>query len=100
MPRHSYSVRVIVARTVSSLAGFVLFIYGVIAFLSPLPAGAPLAILGVLMIAAANPAARPVVRRLRRRWRWFDRIVRFAGKRGPASIRETERQTSPEAAQD
>lgn len=100
MPRHSYSVRVIAARAITSFIGLVLFVYGVIAFLSPLPAGAPLAVLGLLMIAAANPAARPLIRRLRKRWRWFDRIVRVAGKRGPPPVREVEQETAPEFSED
>lgn len=100
MPRHSYSMRVIAARAITSLAGGALFLYGVIAFLSPLPAGAPLAVLGLLMIAAANPAARPVIRRLRKRWRWFDGIVRFAGKRGPPPVQEVEQETAPERPED
>jgi len=88
--------RVIAARIITSLIGFVLFLYGMIAAFSPLPAGAPLVILGVLMIAAANPAARPYIRRLRRRWRWFDRLVRVVAKRGPTSVKSVEEETAPE----
>ena len=100
MPRHSFSLRVIAARIVTSLVGLVLFLYGMIAAFSPLPAGAPLVILGVLMIAGANPAARPVIRRMRKRWKWFDRLVRMVGKRGPASIKTVEKETAPDAAGD
>lgn len=95
MPHHSFSVRVIVARIATSLVGAALFVYGLIASFSPLPAGAPLVILGLLMIAAANPAARPVIRRMRKRWRWFDRLVRFVGKRGPPGVRSVAAETSP-----
>ncbi|MGD9800945.1 MAG: hypothetical protein AB7V02_10145 [Parvularculaceae bacterium] len=100
MARHSFSVREIAARIVTSLAGLALFLYGMIAAFSPLPAGAPLVILGVLMIAAANPAARPIIRRMRRRWRWFDRLVRVVGKRGPTSIKAVEEETAPETSGD
>lgn len=100
MPRHSFSMRVIAARIVTSLVGLALFLYGVIAAFSPLPAGAPLVILGVLMIAAANPAARPVIRRMRKRWKWFDRLVRMVGKRGPPSVRSVAEETAPDARKD
>jgi hypothetical protein len=86
---------VIAARVATSLIGFALFAYGMIASFSPLPAGAPLVILGLLLIAAANPAARPLIRRMRRRWRWFDRLVRLAAARGPASVRTVETETAP-----
>ncbi len=100
MPRHSFSMRVFAARIVTSLVGLVLFLYGMIAAFSPLPAGAPLVILGVLMIAGANPAARPYIRKMRRRWKWFDRLVRMVGKRGPASIKTVEKETAPEVTKD
>ena len=96
MARHSFSLRVIAARVITSTIGFTLFIYGMIASFSPLPAGAPLVILGVLMIAAANPAARPYIRRMRRRWRWFDRLVRIVASRGPADVRNVAFETEPE----
>lgn len=98
MARHSFSLRVIAARLATSLVGVALFGYGLIAAFSPLPAGAPLVILGLLMIAAANPAARPLVRRLRKRWRWFDRLVRLIGKRGPPAVQEVAAETAPDNA--
>ncbi len=96
MARHSFSLRIIAARVATSLIGLALFVYGMIASFSPLPAGAPLVILGVLMIAAANPAARPYIRRMRRRWRWFDRLVRLVATRGPETVRQVEADTKPE----
>lgn len=79
----------------TSLIGFVFFVYGMIAAFSPLPAGAPLVILGVLMIASANPAARPLIRSLRRRWRWFDRLVRLVASTGPPAVRSVAAETAP-----
>ena len=99
MARHSFSMRVVAARIATSLIGFMLFFYGMIASFSPLPAGAPLVILGVLMIAAANPAARPYIRRLRRRWRWFDGLVRLVAKGGPDAVRLVEADTAPDKTQ-
>jgi hypothetical protein len=100
MARHSFSLRVIAARIATSLVGFVLFAYGMIAAFSPLPAGAPLVIMGVLLIAAANPAARPAIRRMRKRWHWFDQLVRLVGKRGPQSVRSVEAETAPAKSQE
>lgn len=87
--------RNILARAAASIAGLVLVVYGVIAGLSPLPAGAPLAILGLLMIAAANPAARPFVRHLRSRWRWFDHLVKLIGKSAPERVKSVISETEP-----
>ncbi|MFZ5619110.1 MAG: hypothetical protein ACOZAA_17495 [Pseudomonadota bacterium] len=84
----------------TSLVGAALFVYGLIASFSPLPAGAPLVILGLLMIAAANPAARPFIRRMRKRWRWFDRLVRFVGKRGPPGVQSVTAETTPNEGED
>ena len=87
----------IVSRIATSLAGLALMVYGFIAALSPfLPAGAPLMALGFLMIALANPAARPLVVRMRRRWRWFNKLVLLLGSRAPESVREVIRETSPQ----
>lgn len=87
--------RTIIARLATTLAGAVLVAYGVIAGLSPLPAGAPLAILGLLMIAAANPVARPFVRSLRTRWRWFDKLVVLVGKGAPGRVKSVIKETAP-----
>jgi hypothetical protein len=95
MNRRMRIARSIAARVGASLVGFALCLYGIVALLSPLPAGAPLIVVGALMVAAANPVARPLIRRLRRSWRWFDALVRMAGKKGPAPIRDVEAQTSP-----
>jgi xanthosine utilization system XapX-like protein len=84
-------------RIGASIAGLVLMIYGLIAAFSPLPAGAPLVILGLLMIAGANPAARPVIVRLRRRWPWFNKLVRIVGKRAPRHIARVADETEPTA---
>ncbi|MEQ1932160.1 MAG: hypothetical protein ABL957_16730 [Parvularculaceae bacterium] len=83
------------SRLTTSLAGVLLLVYGVIAGLSPLPAGVFFVVLGFLMIAAANPSARPAVRRLRRRWPWFNAIVKALGKRGPRTIKGVVLETDP-----
>lgn len=82
-------------RLGATIAGLVLMIYGLIAAFSPLPAGAPLVILGLLMIAGANPAARPVIVRMRRRWPWFNKLVRIVGKRAPRRLARVVDETEP-----
>ena len=90
-----------ISRIATSLIGFALVVYGVIAALSPfLPAGVPLAVLGLLMIALANPAARPLIRRMRTRWRWFDRFAVALGARAPKNIQAVIDETAPTKEED
>lgn len=84
-----------IARIATTIAGAVLVFYGVIAAISPLPLGIPLIILGLIMIAAVNPAARPLILRMRRKWHWFDILVRQAARRSPKRFRETFTDTDP-----
>lgn len=84
-----------IARIVTTLVGAIVVFYGLIAALSPLPLGIPLIILGLVMIAAANPAARPLMRRMRRNWRWFDFLVRKAAHASPKRFREAFDDTDP-----
>lgn len=84
------------SRLATSIAGVLLIVYGVIAGVSPLPAGVVCVVFGFLMIAAANPRARPAVRRLRRRWPWFNAMVKALGRKGPVAIRAVAADTNPE----
>lgn len=84
-----------IARLATTLTGIVLVIYGVLAAVSPLPLGIPLVVLGLLMIAAVNPAARPLILSMRRRWKWFDFLVRKAARRSPERFQETFEDTDP-----
>lgn len=82
-------------RIATSFAGLFLCIYGAIAALSPLPAGAPLLIFGILLLALANPRARPLVRRLRRRIPLFDALVRAFGPRASREMKALIEETDP-----
>lgn len=88
------------ARILTTLTGVLLVLYGVIAAISPLPLGVPLIVVGLFMIAGANPAFRPVIRRARRRWAWFDRVVRWAAPKATASVRTVIEETDPHRAVD
>lgn len=85
-----------IARLLTTLLGIVFVVYGVIAAASPLPLGVPLVVLGLLMIAGANPATRPLIRRMRAKWRWFDRLVRMLARRSPAQFKDIAKETEPE----
>lgn len=85
------------ARAATTITGVILLIYGVIAAISPLPLGLVFIPLGLMMIAAANPAARPLILWMRRRWSWFDKLVRLAAHRSPPRFHETFADTDPAA---
>ncbi len=84
-----------IVRIATTALGIVLFLYGVIAAISPLPVGAPLAVLGLFMIAGANPAFRPVIRTMRRKWGWFDKLVRIIAPRAGGVVRTVIVETDP-----
>lgn len=86
-----------IARITTTFVGVILIIYGVIAAVSPLPLGVVLIAVGFIMIAGANPAARPLIRRMRGRWRWFDKLVRLAAHRSPPRFKEVIEETDPDS---
>ncbi|MEQ8935784.1 MAG: hypothetical protein RIE56_08330, partial [Amphiplicatus sp.] len=53
-------------------------------------------VLGLLIIALANPAARPLIRRMRTRWSWFDRLALALGTRAPKNVRAVIEETAPQ----
>lgn len=83
------------ARIATAISGIILIVYGVIAAVSPLPLGVPLVVVGLLMVAAAVPATRPIIRAMRARWRWFDQLVRLAARRSPKRFHEVDEATTP-----
>ncbi|WDI31049.1 hypothetical protein PUV54_13920 [Hyphococcus flavus] len=84
-----------IARIATTIAAILLAIYGIFAAISPLPFGVPLVVLALIMFAAVNPSARPLVLWMRRRWKWFDYLVRKAADRSPARFNETFQNTDP-----
>lgn len=83
------------SRLTTTVIGAVALVYGIAAALTPLPAGVLSCVFGIMLIAAANPSARPAIRRLRHRWRWFDALVRTVGKAGPKPVRDAMAATEP-----
>lgn len=83
------------ARLITSMFGAALVLYGIVAAVSPLPLGIVCVAIGLLMIASANPAARPIIRRLRARWAWFDALVEAVGRRDPRDFKEVVEETEP-----
>jgi len=90
----------LISRALASFVGAVLFLYGVVAAISPLPFGLPLMVLGFLIFAGANPFARPLLRRIRQRWRWFDVLVRQVGKKSSGRFRDVMEDTAPNKTDD
>ena len=84
-----------IARIATTLSGIVLIVYGVIAAISPLPLGVPLVVLGLIMIAGANPAARPLIRWMREHWRWFDVLVVHLARRSSKRFKDVFEETEP-----
>lgn len=83
------------ARLVATVAGIAMIIYGVIAAVSPIPFGVPIIVMGVFTIAAGNPSARPLIRRMRKHWPWFDVLVRQVARRSPQRFHKTFEETDP-----
>lgn len=83
-------------RIIVTVAALVVILYGVIAALTPLPVGVLAIVLGLTAIALANPRARPLLKALRKRWRWFDSLVRAVAERAPERYRDPLRETEPE----
>jgi uncharacterized membrane protein YbaN (DUF454 family) len=86
------------ARLAWTLIGLLSILYGIVAAISPLPAGVVLIVLGLFIIAGANPAARPLLRRLRRRFPRFDGLVRRLSGHAPLALRKVIAETAPEPA--
>ncbi len=67
-------------RIAVSIFALLLMGFGVVLTISPIPFGLILVVIGFLLFVTAAPAE---VRWLRRRWRWFDRMMHGLEKRLP-----------------
>jgi hypothetical protein len=83
-----------VAVTIFALA---LIAFGLIWTLSPIPFGFVIVALGLLLLIAVAPAE---IRWLRRRWRWFDRLMHRLEARLPEWIAKRLRVTDYEHDED
>lgn len=83
----------IVFRFAIAFLAIVMIFFGVIAMLAPTPFGFVFVILGFLLLTIAAPA---LVRRMRRRWRWLDKLVETMGERSPKDIKEVIEETDPD----
>ncbi|HNR77826.1 MAG TPA: hypothetical protein PKM48_11895 [Parvularculaceae bacterium] len=73
----------IVFRIAVSIFALLLIGFGAVLTISPIPFGIVLVILGFMLFVSAAPAE---VRWLRKRWRWFDRMMHRLEKRMPKWI--------------
>lgn len=62
-------------RFLLSLVAIAIIVIGVVLSISPIPLGFILVIFGSLMLVVVNPAARPVLRAIRRKLPWLDRAL-------------------------
>ena len=85
----------ILVRIAIAVLALVLILFGVIAMIAPTPFGFVLVFAGLFMLAFAAPG---FVRFLRRRWRWFDRLVAGLARRAPRWLRKALEKTAPGAA--
>jgi hypothetical protein len=74
-----------VFRLAVSLFAILMILFGLVWTISPIPFGIVFLTLGTLLLAAAAPGE---VRWLRRRLRWFDRLMHGLEKRLPKWIAE------------
>lgn len=72
-----------------------LIVAGMVLWISPIPVGLPMIVLGLFMLLAVNRRAVRLARRLRRRLGWLDRAFRFAEDRAGERIGRTLRRTRP-----
>ena len=84
-----------VIRLGAALIAIVLIVVGVLTSISPVPLGFVLVLVGIVVLALADPHARPMLRWLRRRWPWLDRRLRGAQKKAPTAIAEPLEETDP-----
>ena len=80
-----------------SLFAVTLIVIGVVTSISPVPFGFVLVVIGVIVLALADPRARPVLRWLRRRWPWLNRRLRGAQAKAPTAIAEPLEETDPDS---
>ena len=85
-----------IARFIISLLAIALIVVGVVLTISPIPLGILLVLFGVIILALANPYARPLLKWIRSKWPWFNKSIRSAQQHSPDIISEPLKETDPE----
>jgi uncharacterized membrane protein YbaN (DUF454 family) len=80
-------------RILLVLLALALIVVGVIWTISPIPFGFVLIIVGLLVLASQAPR---FVRWLRRRWKWFDRVLNALQRWLPRFLTRPLRESSPD----
>lgn len=80
----------IIFRFAVSLFAILLILFGLVWTISPIPFGIVFLFLGFLLLLSAAPGE---IRWLRKRWRWFDRLMHGLEKRMPHWIAKRLRDT-------
>lgn len=71
-----------------TLAGLVIVLLGLAIFPLPIPLGAILVFIGLVILVTVNPAVATLVKRMRRRSKKFDAFLRRTEKALPQSVRD------------
>ncbi|NWG70423.1 MAG: hypothetical protein HXY23_02290 [Parvularculaceae bacterium] len=79
-----------VFRTIVAAFALLLIIGGAVVTISPIPGGIVIVAIGFLLFASAAPAT---VRAVRKRWKWFDRMIHRLEKHLPKWIAKSLRES-------
>ena len=77
------------------LFAVVMILFGFVALISPIPFGFVFIALGFIMLGIVAPPVRPLLKNLRRRWRWFDKQLDKAQSELPDAIAEPLKDSDP-----
>lgn len=82
-----------IKSTVIKMVGLVLTILGLILFALPLPLGIPLTAIGLVMLISTSRTARRIVRYLRMKSIWIDRLFTLVETKVPGPTQKVLRKT-------
>ena len=82
-------------KLILSIIGILLILVGIVLVPLPIPFGLILIFLGTLLLVTVNSAARKIVKSLRRRWKWLDRLLDRAAEKLPHDVAEPVEATKP-----
>jgi hypothetical protein len=85
----------LVVRFALSLFAIALITIGVATSISPIPFGFVLVIIGIIILALADPHARPLLRWIRSHWPWLNRRLHEAQANSPEMVSQPLRETEP-----
>ncbi len=85
-----------IVRLIVSIIAIVMIVIGFVTMISPIPFGIILILLGLVLLTLADPHSRPILKWIRKRWPWLDRLLANAQEHTPPIISEPLKETEPE----